>query len=99
MKFKFAVFMGHEMPFMGYSLEIHGIFIKIWFIVIAFLPYVGPSSLKGQKAIYLMCGLLEATLSLSEKVPIVFFDILVFTSSFLTSTPLSPIHNLFSLKH
>ena len=33
MKFNFAVFMGHEMPFMGYSLEIHGIFIKMWFIV------------------------------------------------------------------
>ena len=31
-KFNFAVFMGHEMPFMGYSLEIHGIFIKMWFI-------------------------------------------------------------------
>ena len=29
MKFNFAVFM-------GYSLEIHGIFIKIWFIVVAF---------------------------------------------------------------
>ena len=29
MKFNFAVFMGHEMPFM----EIHGIFIKMWFIV------------------------------------------------------------------
>ena len=24
----FATFMSHEMPFMGYSLEIHGIFIK-----------------------------------------------------------------------
>ena len=36
MKFNFAVFMSHEMPFMGYSLEIHGIFIKIWFIVVAF---------------------------------------------------------------
>ena len=28
MKFNFAVFMGHEMPFMGYSLKIHGIFLK-----------------------------------------------------------------------
>ena len=28
MKFNFAVFIGHEMLFMGYSLEIHGIFIK-----------------------------------------------------------------------
>lgn len=29
----FAVFVGHEMTLMGYSLEIHGIFIKMWFIV------------------------------------------------------------------
>ena len=36
MEFNFSVFMGHEMTFMGYSLEIHGIFIKIWFIVVAF---------------------------------------------------------------
>ena len=36
MKFNFSVFMGHEMTFMGYSLEIHGIFIKVWFIVVAF---------------------------------------------------------------
>ena len=34
MKFNFAVFMGHEMPFMGYLLEIHVIFIKMWFVVI-----------------------------------------------------------------
>ena len=34
MKFHFAVFRGHEMPFMGYSQKIHGIFIKLWFIVI-----------------------------------------------------------------
>ena len=33
MKFHFAVFRGHEMPFMGYSQKIHGIFIKLWFIV------------------------------------------------------------------
>ena len=36
MKLSFAVFMGHEMSFMGYSLDIHGIFIKIWFVVVAF---------------------------------------------------------------
>ena len=36
MKFIFAVFMGHEMPFMGSSLDIHGIFIKLCFIVSAF---------------------------------------------------------------
>ena len=29
MKFHFAVFMGHEMIFMGFSREIHGIFIKL----------------------------------------------------------------------
>ena len=34
MKFIFAVFMGHEMPFMGSSLDIHGIFIKLCFIVL-----------------------------------------------------------------
>ena len=34
MKFHFAVFMGHEMIFMGFSHEIHGIFIKLQFIVI-----------------------------------------------------------------
>ena len=28
--------MGHEMPFMGYSLEIHEIFITPWFIVLLF---------------------------------------------------------------
>ena len=33
MKFHFAVFMGHEMIFMGFSHEIHGIFIKLQFIV------------------------------------------------------------------
>ena len=33
MKFHFAVFRSHEMPFMGYSQKIHGIFIKLWFIV------------------------------------------------------------------
>ena len=33
MKFIFAVFMGHEMPFMGSSRDIHGIFIKLCFIV------------------------------------------------------------------
>ena len=33
MKFHFAVFMGHEMIFMGFSREIHGIFIKLQFIV------------------------------------------------------------------
>ena len=33
MKFHLAVFRGHEMPFMGYSQKIHGIFIKLWFIV------------------------------------------------------------------
>ena len=32
-KFHFAVFMGHEMIFMGFSHEIHGIFIKLQFIV------------------------------------------------------------------
>ena len=36
MKFNFAVFVGHEMLFMGYSTEIHGIFINMWFIVVAF---------------------------------------------------------------
>ena len=36
MTFNFAVFMCHEMPFMGYSLEIHDIFIKSWFIVLLF---------------------------------------------------------------
>lgn len=35
MKFHFAVFMGHEMIFMGFSHEIHGIFIKLQFIVFA----------------------------------------------------------------
>ena len=35
-KFNFAVFMSHEMPFVAHSLEIHGIFIKMWFIVVAF---------------------------------------------------------------
>lgn len=30
----FVVFMGHEMPFMGFSLDIHGIFIQLCFIVI-----------------------------------------------------------------
>ena len=35
MKFHFAVFMGHEMIFMGFSHEIHGIFIKLQFIVIS----------------------------------------------------------------
>ena len=35
MKFHFAVFMGHEMIFMGFSHEIHGIFIKLQFIVYA----------------------------------------------------------------
>ena len=34
MKFHFAVFMGHEMIFMGFSHEIHGIFIKLQFIVV-----------------------------------------------------------------
>jgi len=29
----FAVFTGHEMPFMGFSLDIHGIFIQLCFIV------------------------------------------------------------------
>ena len=29
----FVVFMGHEMPFMGFSLDIHGIFIQLCFIV------------------------------------------------------------------
>ena len=33
MKFHFAVFMGHEMIFMGFLREIHGIFIKLQFIV------------------------------------------------------------------
>ena len=33
MKFNFAVFMGHEMIFMGISREIHGIFIKLQFVV------------------------------------------------------------------
>ena len=33
LKFHFAVFMGHEMIFMGFSQEIHGIFIKLQFIV------------------------------------------------------------------
>ena len=33
MKFHFAVFMGREMIFMGFSHEIHGIFIKLQFIV------------------------------------------------------------------
>ena len=33
MKFHFAVFMGHEMILMGISREIHGIFIKLEFIV------------------------------------------------------------------
>ena len=33
MKFHFAVFMGHEMIFMGFSREIHGIFRKLQFIV------------------------------------------------------------------
>ena len=33
MKFHFAVFMGHEMIFMGFSPKIHGIFIKLQFIV------------------------------------------------------------------
>lgn len=37
MKFNFAVFMSHEMPFMGYSPEIHGIFIKIRFMVVALI--------------------------------------------------------------
>ena len=37
MKFHFAVFMGHEMIFMGFSREIHGIFIKLQFIVIPLL--------------------------------------------------------------
>ena len=36
MKFHFAVFMGHEMIFMGFSHEIHGIFIKLQFIVDGF---------------------------------------------------------------
>ena len=36
MKFNFAVFMYHDMPFMGYSLEIHDIFMKSWFIVLLF---------------------------------------------------------------
>ena len=35
-KFNFAVFVSHEMPFAAHSLEIHGIFIKMWFIVVAF---------------------------------------------------------------
>ena len=35
MKFHFAVFMGHEMIFMGFSHEIHGIFIKLQFIVVS----------------------------------------------------------------
>ena len=34
MKFHFTVFMGHEMIFMGFSREIHGIFIKLQFIVV-----------------------------------------------------------------
>ena len=34
--FNFVVFMSHEMPSVAYSLEIHGIFIKMWFIVLAF---------------------------------------------------------------
>ena len=29
----FVVFMGHEMPFVGFSLDIHGIFIQLCFIV------------------------------------------------------------------
>ena len=33
MKTGFACFMGHEKVFMGFPLEIHGIFIKLWFIV------------------------------------------------------------------
>ena len=33
MKFNFAVLMGHEMIFMGFSREIHGIFIKLQFVV------------------------------------------------------------------
>ena len=36
MKFNFVVFVGREMLFVGYSLEIHVIFIKMWFIVVAF---------------------------------------------------------------
>ena len=33
MKFNFAVFMGHEMIFMGFSREVHGIFIKLQFVL------------------------------------------------------------------
>ena len=39
MKFHFEVFMGHEMIFMGFSREIHGIFIKttVYSVCIKFL--------------------------------------------------------------
>ena len=41
MKFHFAVFMGHEMIFMGFSREIHGIFIKLQLIVNPSVKYPG----------------------------------------------------------
>ena len=49
MKFHFAVFMGHEMIFVGFSCEIHGIFIKLQFIVIR----------TGQMSLSILCQNLQ----------------------------------------
>ena len=58
MKFHFAVFMGHEMIFMGFSHEIHGIFIKLQFIVIRLSQVLNFSIVKNP------LGILDRSLDL-----------------------------------
>ena len=43
----FCSFQGHGMPFMGYSLEIHGIFTKMFFIVLHLQIYSAKPGLRG----------------------------------------------------